>query len=265
MTPIIDTHMHVFRADLPMAASRRNTPTYDATWEDYRALSEPFGITAAVIVQPSFLGTDNSFMLEHLERLGNAARGVAVIDADTPIDAIDELHDAGVRGIRFNQLSHTNATLPDIDAWQRLFDRMRPLGWHVELHASPDLLRPLLELLEPQDLPIIVDHFGRPGPEHAADHPDYRHLVARGSNPNLFCKVSAPYRLGGRNEQPYFDALVETFTLDRLLWASDWPWTQNEGRHTYADCIAWRERMLANHPGAFERMNAAAIKLFDFA
>ncbi|MEM6838440.1 MAG: amidohydrolase family protein, partial [Cyanobacteria bacterium P01_C01_bin.120] len=223
MTFIIDTHMHVFRSDLTLAASRRYTPAYDASWEEFTALSKPFGVTAAVIIQPSFLGTDNSFILQCIQAAAGCARGVAVIDplATTTAD-LDALHAGGVRGIRLNLLSPKGVDLPNPTEWAPVFDHIRPLGWHVELHVASDRLAPLLDWLEPLNLTIIVDHFGRPDSakkfELGADEPGFKDLVARGGNPNLFCKVSAPYRLAGAPAQPYFDALASTFTIDRLLW-----------------------------------------------
>jgi hypothetical protein len=52
----VDAHAHVFRRGLPLAASIRYAPDYDATPEDYLKTLEANGISNAVLVQPSFLG-----------------------------------------------------------------------------------------------------------------------------------------------------------------------------------------------------------------
>ena len=62
----VDTHAHVFRQGLALAGTRRHTPDYDATLADYLALLDTHGLSHGVLVQPSFLGTDNSHMVQAL-------------------------------------------------------------------------------------------------------------------------------------------------------------------------------------------------------
>ena len=71
--PAIDTHAHVFRQGLALADTRRHTPDYDATLTQYLALLDAHGVARGVLVQPSFLGTDNS----HLVAALRAAAGCA--------------------------------------------------------------------------------------------------------------------------------------------------------------------------------------------
>jgi 2-pyrone-4,6-dicarboxylate lactonase len=50
-------------------------------------------------VQPSFYGTDNSALLDGLDRLGTLGRGVAVVDpAVMPRETLADFHRRGVRG-----------------------------------------------------------------------------------------------------------------------------------------------------------------------
>jgi predicted TIM-barrel fold metal-dependent hydrolase len=76
---LVDTHIHVFVRGLPLAPVRRYVPEYDATCEDYLRHAQPSGVTHAVIVQPSFLGTDNSYMCGVLRQHRHALRGIAVV------------------------------------------------------------------------------------------------------------------------------------------------------------------------------------------
>lgn len=57
----VDAHAHVFAHGLPLAPVVRHAPDYDATLDTYIAHLAEHGITHAVLVQPSFLGTDNTF------------------------------------------------------------------------------------------------------------------------------------------------------------------------------------------------------------
>lgn len=56
----IPTHAHVFARDLPLTSDRRYAPAYDATIDDYLGMLDRNGMSHGVLVQPSFLGTDNS-------------------------------------------------------------------------------------------------------------------------------------------------------------------------------------------------------------
>lgn len=80
-----DCHVHIFgpAARFPFAANRLYTPP-DASVEELLALQKRLGFERVVIVHPSPYGTDNSCTLDALRRLGNRARGVAVIDEKHP-------------------------------------------------------------------------------------------------------------------------------------------------------------------------------------
>ena len=69
-TPItgIDAHAHVFSRALNLAATRRYTPGYDAMLAQYLTHLQNHGLSHGVLVQPSFLGTDNSYLLAALQQ-----------------------------------------------------------------------------------------------------------------------------------------------------------------------------------------------------
>src|SRR5262249_13734167 len=102
-----DAHCHVFGPGdrFPFAPDRSYTPP-DAGVHDLRRLHDRPGLARAVIVQASCHGTDNAALLDAL-RVGEGRHaGVAMIDAGTPDEELDELHDAGVRGTRVNFVAH---------------------------------------------------------------------------------------------------------------------------------------------------------------
>ena len=78
----IDGHAHVFNRALPMEPIRRYTPDRDATVIEYLAHLDEHGFTHGVLVQPSFLGYDNSHLLDALRRHPERLRGVAVVPPD---------------------------------------------------------------------------------------------------------------------------------------------------------------------------------------
>src|SRR5215475_3889842 len=106
-SPAIDTHAHVFHRRLPLAPGRRYAPDYDAPVQLYLQQLDRNGMTSGVLVQPSFLGTDNSYLVESLEAARGRLRGIAVVDPAVSMDALRALDRAGVVGIRFNLLGQS--------------------------------------------------------------------------------------------------------------------------------------------------------------
>ena len=85
----------------PAADVRRYAPDYNATPEDYIKVLDANGVSHAVLVQPSFLGTDNHYLLDALRRYPRF-RGIAVVQPTIRSDELRALDEAGVVGIRLN-------------------------------------------------------------------------------------------------------------------------------------------------------------------
>lgn len=229
----IDAHAHVFSRDLSLTAERRYTPDYDATLDAYLQQLRDNGLSHGVLVQPSFLGTDNQYLLNALTRLPEQLRGVAVVDVDISRQALRQMDEQGIVGIRLNLMGKP---LPDFSdpAWKRLLNEVTALGWHVELHRGVEDIPGLIRGLMPFGCKIVVDHFGRPDAALGVDEPAFRALLEAGLSGRVWVKVSAIYRLGGNAEQnagfakAALPLLVKCFGPQRLVWGSDWPHTQHE-------------------------------------
>ncbi|SAK67030.1 amidohydrolase family protein [Caballeronia ptereochthonis] len=233
----IDSHAHVFVRGLPLAPHRRHAPDYDATLDAYTDHLRTNGVSHAVLVQPSFLGTDNSFFLDVLQRYPQRFRGVAVIDPSIDDDELQRLAKHGVVGMRLNLIG---LALPDLREahWRNLFERVNALGWHVEIHRDaidlPMVVTPLLE----QGCTVVIDHFGRPDPACGANDPGFRYLLTTAATGRVWVKLSAAYRSvhgesGTALGQTLTAALLDSFGAARLVWGSDWPHTQHRGLVDY--------------------------------
>src|SRR5947207_12258005 len=95
------THIHGDPGKFPFFAGRVYTPEM-APPEEMAALHKALHMQRVVIVTPSVYGTDNSATLYGMKARGADARGVAVIDDQTPESALDSMGQTGVRGIRLN-------------------------------------------------------------------------------------------------------------------------------------------------------------------
>ncbi|MGN6579603.1 MAG: amidohydrolase family protein [Bordetella sp.] len=257
----IDTHAHVFRRDLPLADQRRYTPDYDALPSDYLALLDAHGLDGGVLVQPSFLGTDNRYLLQVLAEHPERLRGVAVVDPLIGDVQLQELGQGGITGMRLNLLGMPTPAL-SARPWRGLIERVNALDWHVEIHAQAERLPALLPDLLAAGCRIVVDHFGRPG---AAG--DLAPLLRHADTGRVWVKLSAPYRnwaddgVGRAAARQAARELLDVFGADRLMWGSDWPHTEHRDRTRYAASLAWLgewlddpvllRRVLADTPRAF--------------
>ena len=224
----VDAHCHVFGpADaFPFAPERKYTPG-DAGKEMLFALRDHLGLSRNVIVQASCHGKDNSAMIDALQAADGRARGVAVVAHDVGDDELDQMHAAGVRGVRFNFVKRLVDATPR-EVFMATAERVQRLGWHIVVYfEAPDLadLTPFLKQLPGI---VVVDHLGRPDVTQPVDGPGFQafaNLMA--DMPNLWTKVSCPERLTVAGP-PYDDVvpfqrhLVEHFS-DRVLWGTDWP------------------------------------------
>jgi predicted TIM-barrel fold metal-dependent hydrolase len=224
----IDSHAHLFTRHLPLSAERRYVPEHDATLAQYLALLDGHGVSHGVLVQPSFLGSDNSFLLDALRASPQRLRGVAVVEPSIGPDALQAMDQAGICGIRLNLVG---VPLPDLHGsdWQRLLAQVNALGWHVELHReSRDLATAGQSLLD-AGCRLVVDHFGRPGADVHGD-PGFAWLLRQAGTAKVWVKLSAAYRNWQGNSTAPHDAtqaLLQHFGPERLVWGSDWPHTQH--------------------------------------
>ncbi len=265
----IDNHAHVFKRGLKLAPSVRYAPDYDATPEDYIKLLDANGISSAVLIQPSFLGTDNSYMLDARKTYPSRFQCVAVVDPGISAVELEALDAAGVVGVRLNLIGQPDPQLAS-PAWHRHLAHLAALDWHVEIQAEgrrwPDLLSPLLDA----GVNVVADHFGKPDPKAGVNDPGFRRILEAGRTGRLYLKLSGPYRNG-----PDGDAIARTaipllrahLGLDHLVWGSDWPNTGFEGKEPYAAMLAnlatWlpepadRQVVLVDTPRKLFRFNAA--------
>jgi predicted TIM-barrel fold metal-dependent hydrolase len=264
----VDAHAHVFSQALAFAGERRYTPEYDASLQDWRTLLDAQGISHGVLVQPSFLGTDNSYLLEALAQAPERLRGVAVVDPDVSHAQLQRMARLGVVGIRLNLMGKS---LPDLASaqWRPLLEQVAQLGWHVELHRQIEDIPALCAALQPYGLRVVIDHFGRPHAAFGVQHATFQNLLALGGG-NVWVKISAVYRLGGTERENLEFArdaiplLVEHYGTERLMWGSDWPHTQFEDRVSYATQFALLEQLVPREAQRQALLRDGAVALFGF-
>jgi predicted TIM-barrel fold metal-dependent hydrolase len=182
-----------------------------------------------VLVQPSFYGTDNSYIFQGLEALGDLGRAVVVVDPDNfSPNQIDCYARRGVCGIRVNQYSRFNplGANPLEDVVSRFMAQLPSSGWHLEVIAPLPKLIQAAGMIGHATVPIVIDHYGLP--EDVTPESDTgRCLLDLLALPHVWIKLSAPYRtlpdpLATRPPAAWLEAFLQA-APDRCVWGSDWP------------------------------------------
>jgi 2-pyrone-4,6-dicarboxylate lactonase len=240
----------------------------DALLADYRRLLGALGCERAVLVQPSFYGTDNSAMLAAMKEAGSAFRGVAVVADDATPRDLEEMHAAGIRGARLNivDLREGKGRLP-VERIERLAERIKPFGWHIEFLMHVDEFPDLDRMLEKLPVDVVFGHLGYVRSEKGTAVSGFQALLRLLRGGRAWVKFTGPYRISSL-ALPHADTIEFAHMLiaaapDRVVWGSDWPhvmtkWAipmPNDG--ALADLLldwisdpALRNRVLADNPAA---------------
>jgi len=220
-----DAHAHVIGGDAshPFVAHRGYTPA-SVSDDDYIAMLDTVGLEFGITIQISVHGTDNGLILGALRRHPTRLRGVVAISGHESDAELLAMRDAGVRGVRVNELFAGGANASHL---QRIADRCRPLGWHVDLALHGHRLREIAPELRALDVPLVLDHMGWCPAALGVEHPDFQAVLALAAMDNCWTKLSGAYR-NSLQAAPYKDAAPFVRALARVaptrtIWGSDWP------------------------------------------
>lgn len=263
----IDTHAHIFRPDLPMAKGRRYSPDYCAETDQWLALQDRFNFSHGVLVQPSFLGTDNSFIEQALVAHPERLRAIAVVETDISEQELDRLDQVGFVGARLNLVGRD---IEDYEAsdWQNFFQKLAKRGWQIEIQRSFDDLASFIPAIAKSGVPVMIDHFGLPA--GGIDPQKSAHMASLEmfeQHRNVWIKLSAPYRsdMDATRASHALGLLREACGgIDRFVWGSDWPHTNHEQNVDYAGQVS---RMISLLPEADVRQQILVdnpARLFKF-
>lgn len=212
--------MHKMHYELPLAPASL-----------HRALLDQTGCSRGIIVQPGAYGDDPSVIRDALSQAGGRLRGIAVTGPTISESTLDAWHDAGIRGLRFNEMIVPGGTgrfagSVGIDALESLAPRMRARHWHAEVWATIDQHVALLPRYRASGLPVVLDHMAGLVASRGANDPAFEAILAALAEGWLWvklvlCRCSQDFP-DYADLRPFHDALVAA-NPDRLVWGSDWP------------------------------------------
>ncbi|MDE0174492.1 MAG: amidohydrolase family protein [Defluviicoccus sp.] len=229
-----DSHCHVFGPGdaFPYHPKRSYTPP-DAPYEALTKLHATLGLDRAVIVQATCHGDDNRAMLDAIARAGGRYRGVAMIDGSIADAELERLHEGGVRGVRMSFARHLSGP-PDFSNVAHVAGRIAPLGWHLVLYLEAEDVVENADALGRLGVPVVIDHMARVRVADGLDQTPFRLLLDFLRDADFWVKISCAERLSAAGAPfadvvPFAAALIEA-APDRVLWGTDWPHPNIEGR-----------------------------------
>jgi len=244
----VDAHVHIWTDDLqkyPVAKGVRAEDMAPRVFTDDDILrhARPNGVTRVVLIQMSYYGFDNSYMLDAIRRRPAVFRGVAIVDSHS--DGVEaEMRRLAKHGVRGFRLVPEKGPAESSLKGEGL-DRMWRCGGKENLAMclliNPETFPAVGKRCEKfPDTPIVIDHFGHVGLPGPILERDLEALCALARYPNVKVKVSAFYAAGER-KPPHLDVapmlkrVYETFGPQRLMWGSDCPYQVQ--KETYAEGI----------------------------
>lgn len=269
--PKIDCHVHVLDpARFPYQSNTHYAPAGQelGTPAQFGQMMDAYGTRYALLVGPnSGYGLDNACMLDTVARGQGRYKGVAVVNNDVTLDELERLGRAGVVGVAWN------VTHYGVDYYRDaapLVEKLELLDMFVDIGAEPDQLVRMMPLLEHSTVRILIDHCGRPAIDAGLDEPGFRAALDLGAAGRAFVKLSG-FSKFSREPAPYSDAwpfvsaLVDAFTLDRCMWASDWPHLRAPARVDYGVLLQLVGTLFPDVSDRRKLLWETPRKLFGFA
>lgn len=244
----IDAHAHVWTPDtktypLDTRYSLEAMQPPSFTPEQLMQHASASKVGRVVLIQMSFYGVDNSFMLDTIAKYPGRFSGVAVIDEnDRPTETMKTLRPKGVRGFRIVSGKKDPATWLSHDGMRTMWAEAADQAMAICPLINPEYLESVDAMcVKYPKTTVVIDHFARVGIDGKIRQSDVDALCRLSRHENVYVKTSAFYALG-KKAPPYTDLgtmihrLAHEFGTNRLMWASDCPY-QVQQPHTYHDSI----------------------------
>ncbi len=247
----IDAHVHVWTPDTghyPLAAGYKKDdmkpPSF--TPEELFKHTKPAGVDRINLIQMSFYGFDNRYVLDMMAVHKDVFAGTAVIDplVEHPDREMTEMAKKRVRAFRV----HPRLSKQPAEKWlepagyAKMFEAGARNDQAMSCLINPDALPELDRMCRKYpETPVIIDHLCRIGADGTVRDKDVDALCAMARHKRVLVKVGAFYALG-KKKAPYTDLapliekVVKAFGARRCMWESDCPFQVVEG-HNYQDSI----------------------------
>lgn len=256
----VDIHPHVISDDegryppAPLFGRRSDwSQERPCTVDTLIAAMDAAGVDKAAVVHSSTTyGFDNSYVVDSCARFPERLVAVGSVDILAPdaVPVIRDWVDRGLGGLRvFTGGSTKEFDASELDdrrvypAWELLGE----LGLTMSIQTGPVGLGAVTALAERfPNVPIILDHLGRPDVTDGPPYDAAASLFALADIPSIYLKLTprifGDCRKGAASPETLFPKLVEAFGARRMAWGSNFP--TSEG--TLAEILATAKDRLAS-------------------
>jgi predicted TIM-barrel fold metal-dependent hydrolase len=222
----IDSHAHIFGADgtWPYSPGRGYTPP-EASLENYLRLHRALGgIERAVLTQPSVYGVDNECMLDAVAQMGGQYLAVVAVNEEVTDAELERLHERGARGARVNIVDKGGMPFDGIGAVRRFTERIKDLGWHLELLVHVHEFEDLRATMNSMAVDVSFGHLGYMRTDQGLDHPGFREFLDLLRDGNCWVKLTGSYRITTSPATPSAPCWTSLLTghLTRLCGRRSW-------------------------------------------
>lgn len=226
----IDCHAHIFgpAERYPFSPARGYTPP-DASLENYLKLHSVLGgIERAVLTQPSVYGTDNACMMDVVDTMAGKFKAVVAVEPTVTDKDLEALAARGACGVRVNLADKGGNPFDNMRAVQRFTERLKDLGWHLEVLVHVDDFDDLRATMNGMAVDVSFGHLGYMKTSQGLDHPGFQDFLALLRDGKGWAKLTGTYRITTSRETPYQDvtpfaaAIIEA-NENRVVWGTDWP------------------------------------------
>jgi predicted TIM-barrel fold metal-dependent hydrolase len=227
-----DAHIHLFgpAAKYPFAPDSPYI-AHDALPETFFGLQDKLGMSTAVIVSPGGYGRNYNLLADVLTKYPNRFRGIALLRDDTPSSEIGRLTRLGVRGMRM--MSHRRGQhVPNYS--KEIAARIHEHGWHIQFYPHGTDITEYADKLLALPNQIVLDHFASIPAAGGVDQPAVAAVLKMLDSGKVWLKLSGPMRC--TDEPPPYPSVTPLARLfvqhrpDRMVWGSDWPHVNLDGR-----------------------------------
>jgi predicted TIM-barrel fold metal-dependent hydrolase len=269
--PKIDCHAHVLDpARFPYGKDIVYKPAGQevGTTTQLVQVMHTYGVKHTLLVQPnSGYGPDNSCMLDAIAQGEGRFKGIAIVALDADTASLKVLQRQGVLGVAINPTFYGNDYYRNADG---LMKRLADLDMFFNIQIEHDQFLMYVPWIEKIPVRVLLDHLGRPTVANGIGDPAFAAMLRLADTGRVFMKLSG-YSKYSRESYPFMDcvpfvrAAIDAFTLDRCLWASDWPYLRAPERQDFGPLVELAGRFF---PDAADRRKLfwdMPNRLFKFA
>jgi predicted TIM-barrel fold metal-dependent hydrolase len=245
----LDAHVHVWTDDFARYPLSPNVTPRDMAVarflpEDLFAHAHRSGVRRFLLIQMSYYGTDNRYMLDVIRNAPDVFRGIAVVDPQSSgcDEEMRRLKALGVRGFRIAHTSGSPTIWPENRSLDKMFDCAARERLAICPLINPEAVPSLSNMCARfPETPVVVDHLARIGMAHSIIDEHVAGLCSLARYPEVRVKISAFYALGEKRPphldlMPLIRRIFEAYGARRLMWGSDCPFQIL--KETYEDSLS---------------------------